>query len=166
MFSQAPCPIMTTPLSLTPVSVAQKATLHRLLQLYLYELSAFTDDDVDQQGLFAYAYLDLYWTDADRFPFFIQVGQQLVGFALVRQLAVGSYSMAEFFIMRKYRGNGFGRKAATYLFDTFQGEWQIAQIDTNYPAQSFWRKIISAYTNDNFRESTAADGQQTQHFST
>jgi predicted acetyltransferase len=51
--------------------------------------------------------------------------------------------------MKKYRQRGVGRKIAFQLFDRFHGVWKIAQ---NTPAQAFWRKIISEYTNGNYEE--------------
>jgi predicted acetyltransferase len=60
--------------------------------------------------------------------------------------------MAEFFVMKKYRQRGVGRKIAYQLFDRFHGVWKIAQIEENMPAQAFWRKVISEYTNGNYEE--------------
>lgn len=42
--------------------------------------------------------------------------------------------------------------AAFKVFDLFKGNWEIRQIKENILAQSFWRKIINEYTNDNFKE--------------
>jgi predicted acetyltransferase len=50
--------------------------------------------------------------------------------------------MGEFFIVRKYRGNGVGRSAAEFLFSSHPGSWEAAVARKNTPALQFWRKII------------------------
>ena len=64
---------------------------------------------MDLVRFYIYRYLDKdYWTEASRHPFFVIASGNLAGFALVRTLAEDdngepSYSLAEFFILRKYR---------------------------------------------------------------
>jgi predicted acetyltransferase len=50
--------------------------------------------------------------------------------------------MAEFFVMRKYRRLGIGRKAALALLTQFPGPWQVRQQLTNPTATAFWRTVI------------------------
>ena len=50
--------------------------------------------------------------------------------------------MAEFFVMRKYRRAGLGRRAAAEIFPLFPGEWTVRQQRGNAPATSFWRTAI------------------------
>lgn len=55
-------------------------------------MSQFEDDsdnDVNEYGLFDYKYLDYYWTEGGRFPFFIMESGKLTGFVLVRKIADG-----------------------------------------------------------------------------
>ena len=54
--------------------------------------------------------------------------------------------------MKKYRKEGIGKQAAFYLFDLFPGTWEVAELETNLPAQIFWRKVISEYTDNNYLE--------------
>ena len=146
-------------LALTPVSLEEKPSLERLMQLYLYDFAEFDGADVNDQGLYPYKYLPLYWTEPDRRPFFIRVNGKLAGFVLVR-LDIDRLiepprkvnQIAEFFVMKKYRRYGVGAFAAQWVFDQFPGDWEVEQIATNLPAQTFWRKIISRYTNGNYRE--------------
>lgn len=49
------------------------------------------------------------------------------------------YSIAEFFVMKKYRKAGIGSRAANIIFNTFKGEWKIGQLESNVPAQGFLR---------------------------
>ncbi|BBI34302.1 hypothetical protein KCTCHS21_37010 [Cohnella abietis] len=107
-------------------------------------------------------YLDHYFTEEGRHPFFIRVDGMLAGFALIREIGTNEnndiiYSLAEFFVMKKYRRQGVGQHAAVEVFDLFCGEWKVAQIAANKPAQIFWRKTIESYTKSNYQEITEED---------
>lgn len=63
-----------------------------------------------------------------------------------------NYSVAEFFVMKKYRKRGVGQYVAVEIFNKYSGFWKVAQIESNIPAQIFWRKTIEKYTNNNYQE--------------
>jgi predicted acetyltransferase len=141
------------------VSIEYKSVLRNLLELYKYDFSEYGLEDVDEHGLYGYKYLDHYWTEDGRYPYLIQVDGKLAGFALVRTIikaeksTMSSYhDMCEFFIMKKYRRLGIGIHCAFKVFDMHSGEWQVAQIEENKPAQGFWRKVVSEYTSGNYEE--------------
>ena len=80
---------------------------------------------------------------------------KLVGFVLVSRHAFlpgNEQSISEFFIMRKYRRQGVGLKAAHAIFDRFPGKWEVQEIDCNEPAHRFWIKVIDSYTNGHYQE--------------
>jgi predicted acetyltransferase len=56
--------------------------------------------------------------------------------------------MEEFFVLRKYRGQGIGAWFATQLFDRFPGVWEVGEIHANTNAQRFWRKVIGRYAGE------------------
>ncbi|QNK55135.1 GNAT family N-acetyltransferase [Paenibacillus sp. PAMC21692] len=138
------------------VEYDQKSSLRNLLELYKYDFSDFEPDDVNENGLYEYRYLDHYWTEEGRHPFFIRVDGKLAGLALIREIGTKDnqkiFSMAEFFVMKKYRKRGVGQSVSNELFNTFRGKWKIAQVEENTPAQIFWRKTIDRYTNNNYKE--------------
>jgi len=137
---------------LTPASVNDKSVLRNLLELCQHDYSEFNQSDVDEHGLFGYNYLDNYWTEEGRYAFLVKVARRVAGFALVRQMGDATHSMTEFFILRKYRRHGLGRRAAHRIFDMFPGSWSVSQEAGNLPAQVFWRKVISEYTNGDYEE--------------
>jgi predicted acetyltransferase len=149
-------------IEVAPASLHEKDVLRNLLELYLHDISEMTGDDVDDSGLFGYRYLDLYWTEPERYPFLIRVDGKLAGFALVRQagsmiedaISPGDVCthMAEFFIMRKYRRQGIGARVARELFDRFPGRWEVNEIVENPAAQAFWRKVIGEYSGGVYEE--------------
>lgn len=127
------------------------------MQLYLYDFSEFEGFDVEQDGIYTNEHLDLYWTESGRRAFLISVDDQLAGFVLVNSYVCleenkGAKSIAEFFVMRKYRRQGVGRMAAGKIFDLIPGKWEVRQISSNAAGQHFWRKVISEYTGGRFTE--------------
>jgi predicted acetyltransferase len=134
------------------------ATLRNLLQLYLHDFSEVDGHDADDSGRFAYGDLAPYWTEPDRRAFLIRVDGRLAGFALVDRdaplsCAGAAWSIAEFFVMRKYRRRGVGARAAAEVFRRFPGQWEVSQIAANVAAQSFWRDAIGRCTGGDYAES-------------
>jgi predicted acetyltransferase len=79
----------------------------------------------------------------------------LAGFVLVNRHAFlpgNEWSIAEFFIIRKYRRQGIGKAVAFYIFDQFRGKWEVREVEANAPAQHFWRKLIAEYTAGHYLE--------------
>ena len=92
-------------LQLIPVSLEQKPVLARLMEFYSYDFSEFILHDVDDEGVFGYKYLDLYWTEAGRYPFLVKVDGHYAGFVLINQDRQYSQDpeanvVSEFFVMR------------------------------------------------------------------
>ena len=82
-----------------------------MLELYLYDFSEFSKEDLAENGYFGYTYLDAYWQEAGRFPFFIRADGRLAGFILVRSCSEHNplpdpHNIAEFFVLKKYRRHG------------------------------------------------------------
>jgi predicted acetyltransferase len=134
-------------------SIEDKAVVRRLVELYLHDFSEFDHRDVTEHGVFGYRYLDHYWTEADRHPFLLRVDGHWAGFAFVRT-AGDSASIAEFFVLRKYRRTGVGTAAARALFDRFPGPWNVEQVAGNPAARAFWHQAIPTP----FVETSTAEG--------
>lgn len=59
------------------VSVDEKEILRNLLEKYNYEFSRWNLEDVNFLGQYGYDYLDCYWTDENRYAFFIFADNKL-----------------------------------------------------------------------------------------
>lgn len=146
-----------------------KEVMRNLMQFYNYDFSEFIDFDVEEDGLFkAYPYLEDYWKEEEhRFPYIIRRGQNYAGFVLVRYIETEErnyYSIAEFFIMKKYRREGIGQAVAEQIFNLHKGQWEVYQIERNKPAQLFWNKTINQYTKGQFTD-RFENGRRIQEFS-
>jgi predicted acetyltransferase len=159
-------------LQVLPATVQERPILQRLMELYLYDFSEFDDADINDDGIYGYEFLDRYWVEDCRYPFSIRVDGKWAGFVLVRDLLLEDgvlvHTVAEFFVMRKYRRQKVGQRAAFEIFDRFAGLWRVGELRTNRPAQSFWRKIIREYTHGQFSEMEDAswDGPMQEFLST
>ncbi|WP_062049579.1 GNAT family N-acetyltransferase [Bacillus sp. JCM 19034] len=145
------------------VEDSEKSVLRQLIELYEYDFSEFNGNDVDMHGYYGYRYFDHYWTEDGRVPFFVTVDGKLAGFVLINDYCYvlkekPSRSIAEFFIMRKYRKLGVGEKVAHKVFDQFKGNWEVLVHPENHVSFTFWKKVIDKYTRGNFlTEEVATD---------
>lgn len=129
------------------VDINDKKVLRDLLWEYQREI---LDKDPGE-----YKYLDGYWEKPDRHPFFIFVDKKTAGFVLVNchtLVTKDAKNISEFYIKKEYRHQDIGRQAAFLTFNLFPGKWEVRQIKENPKAHEFWTKVISDYTNANFRE--------------
>jgi len=147
----------TMQITLLPAAASGQPALANLMQLYHYDLSEVNGADVDEYGRFGSARLDAYWIEADCHPFLIRSDGQLAGFALVHRQSrlhnsFDGYSIADFFVMRRYRRQGVGRTAAILLFDRFPGPWEVSSSADNVPGHVFLRGVVDHYTGGHYSE--------------
>lgn len=148
---------MILQVEVVPVAGGEASVLRHLVDLYVYDFSELLGLDVGEDGRFAFRELSPYFSEAGRHPFFVRAGGKLAGFALVdgRSRVTGTdgtHDMTEFFILRRYRRQGVGERAARAVFDRFPGTWEVRQRPENLPAIAFWRRVIDRHTAGRFRE--------------
>lgn len=137
--------------TITDATRADEPVLQNLLQLYTHDFSEHwagtSKGDVQANGRFADYPLDDYWGRSRWWAALLHGGDRLAGFCLVNDHAhsgepVGR-NMAEFFVLRKYRGCGFGRIAAEQIFARFPGSWEVAVARKNVAALRFWQRATA-----------------------
>ncbi|PWV94533.1 putative acetyltransferase [Paenibacillus cellulosilyticus] len=154
-------------LEVTLIPYHDKNILSQLIQLYRYDSSEFDGHALNEHGLYMYKYLDHQWTDEYRRPCLFRINGEIAGFALVmldvpRKLVKLSEAertnvIGDYFIMRKFRGQGYGRQAAFELFDRFPGTWELRQTKSNLPANYFWNQVLEAYTGGSYEQQMLED---------
>ena len=140
----------TGPVSVTPALQSEAGIIDNLMQLYTHDFSDFwagtARGDLNSDGRFEAYPLDEYWTRPDWSALLIRRNQVLAGFALINDKThsgeTADRNMAEFFILRKHRGQGVGQAAAELAFSSFAGAWEVAVARKNLQAQDFWRSTI------------------------
>jgi predicted acetyltransferase len=136
--------------SLTEGRVKDAPVIQNLVQLYTHDFSELwagtARGDLRPEGKFDPYPLDEYWSRPNWSAWLIWRGAALAGFALLNDQSHSglptTHNVAEFFILRKYRGQGAGRIAAQALFSRYPGQWEAAIARKNVAAHKFWRSII------------------------
>lgn len=143
--------------------------VRNLVKFYIYDLSVVMGWDCPESGLFdGCDELPQFWDEPVEepyrwpsgwtgHPFLVRVNDRMAGFCLVRQTGASSYDIGQFFILRRYARQGVGRYVAHRVFDMFPGDWEVAEMEGNTPAQAFWRSIIGDYTDGDYQECIVND---------
>lgn len=145
--------------------------LSRVYPFYIHDLSEFDRKFymLDERGQWVPDYLQFWLTDETAHPLVIRAEGKSVGFVFVgkkpfKYMAQGvDYHLAEFFVLRRFRRTGIGKRAAFALFDALPGWWELEEIPANLGAIQFWRTVIGEYTNGDFKEESV-EGSPRQTF--
>jgi len=132
-----------------------KPVLRQMLELYQYDMTEFWPQDLNDHGEYGFVGVERYLRNPRLRAYFFLVDGKYSGFGLVDpdvSLKENDFWMGQFFVMKKYRRLGVGRKAAHFIFDQFRGKWEIWQMPLNEPARKFRLRTIAEYTNGNFVE--------------
>ena len=130
---------MTT-VRVTKAGEGERATIATLMTPYLAELGESTD----------YEYLPRYWSEPEsRFPYLLEAGAAVVGFALVRRTGpADTFEMAEFYITPEFRAGGAGRSAVEQLLRRHPGHWTIEVARNNSSGRAFWTTVPNGCSSD------------------
>ncbi len=139
----------------------ERKILENLFFYYIYDMSEYMKWNPDHEGKFSYdpSSFDLYWQQKYHIPYFIYVDAELAGFVLVRRYPsdLSTYDVAQFFVLRKFKGQGVGKKALAQVVKAFPGKWQIRILLENSGALCFWKSAVSNIVGENYRVSKASD---------
>ena len=135
---------------LRPVSGQDKELLWNINQKYLYEMTNYYDDMMDECGNYHYGHFDEYFTDPLRTAYFIYSDGALVGFVMVNPYSnldlAPDHTIAEFTIFPAYRRRGLAREAANAVLDMHRGVWEIKYNEKNTGAKMLWNEIAEPYS--------------------
>lgn len=110
---------------------------------YLIELSQFDSSIAfDASGKPKYKWFNNYFTDKDRYAFYLLVDSKIAGLALIRCLGDKSFEIAEFYVTASYRENGNAMWFAKTVTDLFGGEFSFSTRLENLRAIKFWDKFV------------------------
>jgi len=154
--------------SLQKIKLESRHLLENLFPYYIYDMSEYMGWKPNESGLFTFnsASLDIYWLKSDHAPYFIYVGEELAGFVLVRNYPENEtvYDIAQFFVLRKFKGQGIGKKSLQLIVTLFPGEWQIRVLIENSGALAFWKSAVANIVGDNYQQCKAMDFDLLMHF--
>ncbi len=149
---------------LVPATLDDYPTLQNMGRFYTYDLSEYEAGwQMPENGLYECIDFKKYWQTDDAFPFLIRYKGELAGFVIVDKKGSDKnidFNMAQFYIIRKFQGKGLGKFVAYHCFNTFKGVWEVMVKPHNKGAYQFWKKTITAYSNNTAIEYT----RQVKHF--
>ena len=143
---------------LIPASIQDCSIMQNMAAYYAYDLGEYMKWAQENDGTTKIG-IDFakYWKTENTHPFLIKYKDELAGFVIVDKNVSDSsndYNIAQFFILRKFKGNGIGQHIAFQCFNKFHGGWEVFVMPGNEGAYRFWRKIIRDYTQNQFKECT------------
>mgnify|MGYP000170673869 CR=1 FL=1 len=146
---------------LVKIKEHERKILENLFSYYIYDMTEYLKWNPDHEGKFSYdpSKFDVYWEQEDHIPYFIYVDSDLAGFVLIRRYPsnLSTYDVAQFFVLRKYKGQGVGKEALAKVISIFPGKWQIRVLLENFGALSFWKSAVSNIVGEKYRLSKAND---------
>lgn len=136
-------------IQLIPVKEKDKTLFWSINQKYLYEMTLYYPDKMDENGNYHYGYFEQYFVDEKRKAYFIYNDDAIVGFVMINPYSVlnhePDYTIAEFTIFPSFRGKHLASQAVKLIFDRFKGSWEIKFSDNNLAAKRFWTQITAKY---------------------
>ena len=136
-------------LQLQTVQAKDRDLLWNVNQKYLYEMTSFYDDPMDENGNYHYGHFADYFSDPRRTAYFIADDNVLVGFAMLCPYSdLGrnpDYTIAEFTIFPAFRRRHFALEAAKKIIGKHPGKWEIKYNERNVPAKQLWKAVTAPY---------------------
>ncbi|WP_339303394.1 GNAT family N-acetyltransferase [Paenibacillus sp. FSL R5-0519] len=134
---------------ITRILAEQKELFLNLFNLYLYDLSEYSGEDLLEEGKYDPTNTYLYLERDELHPFFIQYEGKVIGFVLACSPPYVpedvDYTVQELFLVKKYRGQGLAAQAVDLVLAQFQGRFKVEQLANNAAAVSFWKKYYEQH---------------------
>lgn len=135
------------------VSLSKKEEMREIFFEYLREISKFDKTiTFDKSGLPIYKWFDFYWSDKDRYPFYLIVDGCVAGIALIRELGQGQFEVAEYYICPEYRKDENAIWFINQITSLFDGEFVLSTDLINIRAMKFWNKVATFFKNSSSKE--------------
>lgn len=136
-------------IALRRVRPEDRELLWNVNQKYLYEMTHFYDDPMDENGNYHYGHFEEYFTDPRREAYFLCLDGALAGFAMLCPYSnIGGtpdYVMAEFTVFPAYRRRHCALESARMLLAAHPGRWEIKYNEKNAPAKALWQTVTAPY---------------------
>ena len=136
-------------LRLQTVQKKDRDLLWNINQKYLYEMTNFYNDPMDENGNYHYGHFDDYFSDPSRTAYFIFNDDVLAGFAMICPYSNISqnpdYTMAEFTIFPAYHRKHYALDVAKMILNMHPGKWEIKYNRKNEGAKKLWDAVAAPY---------------------
>ena len=134
-------------IQLKKIQESERSLLEQLMISYFKEIDP---DKILKEGeleVLDYPFLEGYFGEEKRIPFWALSGNVIVGYALINDYIINEnfaakWSIAEFCIKPEFRKQGAGMSLAKLLFEKFSSSWEVRTSIQNVGAIAFWRNVI------------------------
>ena len=124
-------------------------------QKYLYEMTNYYQNPMDEKGNIHYGHFDEYFSDPERTAYFFLCKEDLIGFAMLCPFSyIGKhpdFTMAEFTVFPAYRRRHYALTAAEEILERHRGAWEIKYNEKNAAAKSLWNLVTEPYMPEKIR---------------
>ncbi len=146
---------------LVVAKISDREKIDNLFHYYVYDMSEFMGWAPTVTGKYKVnaSQLDVYWQRSDHYPFLIYCDGELAGFSLLRRYPSDRrlFDIGQFFVLRKFKGTGVGKKAFKLSIGKFPGRWLTRVLNENTAAFNFWQSVISDLTGGSFQITEEVD---------
>ncbi len=137
--------MLPSTLAISEIGPESDRLLRNLCEHYVYDMSEWFQIDTEADGSYSYDTATI-WKGGYH-VYLAKAGDVIAGFAIVGPAAgwlgdSSAHDVHEFFILRRFRRNGFGQQFAAQLWGECRGEWLVRVLEANTPAVHFWRAAI------------------------
>ncbi len=136
-------------IKLRKVRADERELFWNINQKYLYEMTSYYPDEMDENGNYHYGYFDAYFVEKERIAMFILSDERIVGFAMLNPYSYTDHEVdkviAEFTIFPSFRRNGFALEAAGLILSAYPGRWEIKYNEKNSAAKALWNKVAAPF---------------------
>ena len=136
-------------LRLQAVQAKDRDLLWNINQKYLYEMTSYYDDPMDESGNYHYGHFDDYFSDPKRVAYFIYNDDVLIGFAMLCPYSNidqnPDHTMAEFTIFPSFRRKHFALDVAQMILARHPGKWENKYNEKNNVAKRLWNTVAAPY---------------------
>ena len=128
--------------------------LWNINQKYLYEMTNYYDDTMDEHGNYHYGHFEEYFSDPKRTAYLLYDEDTLIGFAMINPYScIGKspdYTMAEFTVFPSYRRKHLALNVVNAILKKNPGQWEIKYNEKKLAAKHLWNKVSAAYSPEVF----------------
>ena len=129
---------------LQKVEAKDRDLLWNINQKYLYEMTNFYDDPMDENGNYHY------FADPKRVAYFIYSDDKLAGFAMLNPYSnieqKPDFTMAEFTIFPACRRKHLALETAKMILKDHPGKWEIKYNEKNTGAKKLWTTLTAPFS--------------------
>lgn len=149
--------------SLTNLKMSETTVLQRLLQLYYFESTAWSKEEICSDGLYdgcTASDLELYVDSVDAKAYLVWVGEMLAGCVLLDKIELEESSiweLADFFILPKYRGGWIALEAVRQILTKVEQPMAASTFKENELALRFFKAVSKRVHLNSVRELIEAE---------